>query len=111
LQYGCSRLARFSLPRIPPSSFQGAPGPSTHGPQEGHKTATRIRSGGCAVFLVRVTPSVDAMVKGAALLISSWPRGALAALDKRLGRETGVAVHVAEDLLGCVAVGGRRYLE
>jgi actin-like ATPase involved in cell morphogenesis len=51
------------------------------------------------------------MVKGAALLISSWPRGALAALDKRLGRETGVAVHVAEDLLRCVAVGGRRYLE
>ena len=64
------------------------------------------------MLLVRVTPSVDTMVKGAALLISSWPRGALAALDKRLGRETGgVAVHVAEDLLGCVAVGGRRYLE
>lgn len=63
------------------------------------------------MFLVRVTPSVDAMVKGAALLISSWPRGALAALDKRPGRETGVAVHVAEDPLRCVAMGGERYLE
>ncbi len=62
------------------------------------------------MFLVRVTPSVDTMVKGAALLISSWPRGALAALNKRLGRETGVAVHVAEDLLRCVTVSGGRYL-
>jgi actin-like ATPase involved in cell morphogenesis len=51
------------------------------------------------------------MVKGAAFLKSSWPRGALAALDKRLGRETGVAVHVAKDLPRCVAVGGGRYLE
>ncbi len=62
------------------------------------------------MFLVRVTPSVDTMVKGAALLISSWPCGALAALNKRLGRETGVAVHVAEDLLRCVTVSGGRYL-
>jgi hypothetical protein len=52
------------------------------------------------------------MVKGAALLIllrglagrwRLWTRGS--------GRETGVAVHVAEDLLRCVAVGGERYLE
>ena len=32
-------------------------------------------------------------------------------LDERLGRETGVAVHVAEDPLRCVAVGSGRYLE
>ena len=32
-------------------------------------------------------------------------------LDERLKRETGVPVHVAEDPLGCVAVGGGRYLE
>jgi rod shape-determining protein MreB len=32
-------------------------------------------------------------------------------LDVRLERETGVPVHVAEDPLGCVAVGGGRYLE
>ncbi len=32
-------------------------------------------------------------------------------LDERLSRETGVAVHVAEDPLGCVAVGSGRYLE
>jgi rod shape-determining protein MreB len=32
-------------------------------------------------------------------------------LDERLSRETGVPVHVAKDPLGCVAVGGGRYLE
>jgi rod shape-determining protein MreB and related proteins len=32
-------------------------------------------------------------------------------LDERLRRETGVPVHVAEDPLGCVAVGAGRYLE
>jgi rod shape-determining protein MreB len=32
-------------------------------------------------------------------------------LDERLERETGVPVHVAEDPLRCVAVGGGRYLE
>jgi rod shape-determining protein MreB len=32
-------------------------------------------------------------------------------LDEKLERETGVPVHVAEDPLGCVAVGGGRYLE
>jgi rod shape-determining protein MreB len=32
-------------------------------------------------------------------------------LDERLRLETGVAVHVAEDPLGCVAVGSGRYLE
>jgi len=32
-------------------------------------------------------------------------------LDERLRRETGVPVHVAEDPLGCVAVGSGRYLE
>ncbi len=32
-------------------------------------------------------------------------------LDERLRRETGVAVHVAEDPLRCVAVGSERYLE
>ncbi len=32
-------------------------------------------------------------------------------LDERLQRETGVAVHVSEDPLRCVAVGGGRYLE
>jgi rod shape-determining protein MreB len=32
-------------------------------------------------------------------------------LHERLRRETGVAVHVAEDPLRCVAVGGGRYLE
>ncbi len=32
-------------------------------------------------------------------------------LDERLSRETGVAVHVAEDPLECVAVGSGRYLE
>jgi rod shape-determining protein MreB len=32
-------------------------------------------------------------------------------LDERLERETGVPVHVAEDPLGCVAVGGGLYLE
>jgi rod shape-determining protein MreB and related proteins len=32
-------------------------------------------------------------------------------LDERLRRETGVPVHVADDPLGCVAVGSGRYLE
>ncbi len=32
-------------------------------------------------------------------------------LDERLRRETGVAVHVAEDPLRCVAAGSGRYLE
>jgi hypothetical protein len=75
LQYGCSKLARSACRghHLRASKAQRDPttqsGPSAYGLREGHKTATRIRSGGCAVFLVRVTPSVDAMVKGAALLI------------------------------------------
>jgi rod shape-determining protein MreB len=32
-------------------------------------------------------------------------------LDERLERETGVPVHVADDPLGCVAVGGGHYME
>ena len=35
----------------------------------------------------------------------------LSDLDERLRRETGVVVHVAEDPIRCVAVGGGRYLE
>ncbi len=75
-----------------------------------------------------IGPAVDAIVGAATDTLNRTPpelasdvveRGMVLAgggallrnLNERLRRETGVAVHVAEDPLGCVAVGSGRYLE
>jgi len=60
--------------------------------------------------LDRTPPELASDVVGRGMALAGG--GALLRdLDERLRRETGVAVHVAEDPLRCVAVGSGRYLE
>lgn len=60
--------------------------------------------------LDRTPPELASDIIGRGMVLAGG--GALLRdLDERLRRETGVAVHVAEDPLRCVAVGSGRYLE
>jgi rod shape-determining protein MreB len=60
--------------------------------------------------LDRTPPELASDVVGRGMVLAGG--GALLTdLDERLRRETGVAVHVADDPLKCVAVGSGRYLE